>query len=148
VRAELLNQSADYALRAVLFVAQTDARRSCNASAISKAIGVPRNYLGKVLHALTHAGVLQSVRGPQGGFRLAHDAERLTVADVVEPFQRLPQRRICLLGDRACDSSAPCVAHQHWQRITGEVTSFFRTTTIAALLSGAPALDRSARQLP
>lgn len=130
----MLNQSADYALRAVLYVARSDGRRSCKAGAIAKAIGVPRNYLGKVLHGLVTAGVLTSVRGPNGGFRLAVAPAHLTLAAVVEPFHRLPERKVCLLGDRPCDSAQPCVAHRHWQRIADQVTSFFRTTTIAEML--------------
>jgi Rrf2 family protein len=130
----VLNQSADYALRAVLFVAQGDGRRSHTASLIARSTGVPRNYLGKVLHALTYAGVLTSVRGPHGGFRLATDAGRLTLADVVGPFQRLPERRTCLLGNRAC-GEAPCASHQQWQRVADEVSSFFTTTTIAGMLN-------------
>lgn len=135
----MLNQSADYALRAVLFMAQADTRRSSSASEIAAAIGVPRNYLGKVMHTLAHAGVLTSVRGPRGGFKLALDARELTLADVVGPFQRLPERRTCLLGNRACDAETPCAAHRHWQAVAGRVTSFFRTTTIAGMLEGMPA---------
>lgn len=132
----MLNQSADYALRAVLFVAQLEPRRSCTAEAIAAAIGVPRNYLGKVLHALTNAGVLTSVRGPHGGFRLALDAGQLTLAEVVGPFQRLPVRHACLLGNRRCEEAKPCQSHEQWQRIADEVTSFFRETTVAGMLNG------------
>jgi Rrf2 family protein len=131
----VLNQSADYALRAVMFMAQGDGKRSCSATVIARAIGVPRNYLGKILHALAHAGILTSVRGPQGGFRLAQEARLLTLAGVVEPFQRLPERRICLLGDRACNGSTPCAAHHRWQQVADQVTSFFTTTTIGAMLN-------------
>jgi Rrf2 family iron-sulfur cluster assembly transcriptional regulator len=131
----VLNQSADYALRAVLFVAQLDGRRACTASTIARALGVPRNYLGKVLHALTQAGVLRSVRGPRGGFRLNGSAAQLTVADVAGPFHRLPERRMCLLGNRPCNSASPCASHQRWQNMSDQITDFFRNTTIAALLA-------------
>ena len=134
----MLNQSADYALRAVLFVAQPRRRRSCPTSTIARATGIPRNYLGKVLHALVEAGVLLSVRGPQGGFRLAAPASELTLADVAAPFHKLRQRRVCLLGSRPCDATRPCAAHHHWQHAADEITSFFRTTTIAAMLGGEP----------
>lgn len=134
----LLNQSSDYALRAVLFLAQRDGRKACPAKAIAKATGIRPNYLGKVLHALVSAGVLTSVRGPQGGFRLAVAAAELTLEDIAGPFQRLPERSMCLLGDRLCDAANPCVSHQHWQNIADQVTSFFRTTTIAALLTSVP----------
>jgi len=141
----MLNQSADYALRAVLFVAQRPGRKACPAKAIAKATGIPLNYLGKVLHTLVQAGVLTSVRGPQGGFRLATDPAEVTLVDVAGPFQRLPERRMCLLGDRPCDAANPCVSHQHWQNISDQVTSFFRNTTIAAMLTDIPPENPAAK---
>lgn len=132
----MLNQSADYALRAVLCVAQQDDRRSCTTSAIAGATGIPRNYLGKVLHALVGAGVLVSVRGPRGGFRLAKPASETTLADVAAPFQTMPKRSMCLLGNRPCDASNPCIAHRKWQDAADEVTSFFSRTSITAMLAG------------
>lgn len=131
----MLYQSADYALRAVLFVAQRGAQTSCTARSIAKAIGVPPNYLGKVLNVLTNAGVLASTRGPRGGFRLVDTPSELTLADVAGPFQKLPERHVCLLGDRPCDAMRPCGAHNRWQEMTGQVTAFFRTTTIAGMLN-------------
>ena len=132
----MLNQSADYALRAVLYVAQAGTTRSCTAGVIARAIGVPQNYLGKILNALTNAGVLTSIRGPRGGFRLARRAEEVTLADVAGPFQRLPERRVCLLGDRPCHAVNPCVSHRKWQTMTDQVSAFFMSTTIAGMLEG------------
>lgn len=134
----MLNQSADYALRAVLFLARSEGGRTRSADVIARSLGVPRNYMGKVLNALAHAGVLESVRGPRGGFRLDRDARQLPLESVVEPFQRLAARHVCLLGDRPCDPARPCDVHVRWSRIEGPVTAFFRHTTIAALLAPAP----------
>jgi Rrf2 family transcriptional regulator, iron-sulfur cluster assembly transcription factor len=134
----MLNQSADYALRAVLFVAQHSDNGSCSADTIAAATGVPRNYLGKVLHALTHAQVLSSVRGPNGGFRLAVAPEALTLAEVVGPFQKLPARQVCLRGNGECDAANPCDSHQRWQDMADQITGFFHGTTIALMLSDAP----------
>lgn len=129
----MLNQSADHALRAVLFLAQR-ADGSCSAEVVAEGIGVPRNYLGKVLHALARAGVVSSVRGPRGGFRLAVPPDRLTLEAVIGPFQQLPKRRVCLLGNRACDPSHPCGVHQRWTGLVEPITAFFRETTIGLLL--------------
>jgi Rrf2 family transcriptional regulator, iron-sulfur cluster assembly transcription factor len=143
----MLNQSADYALRAVLFMAQQ------GADTVARAIGVPRNYLGKVLRTLAQSGVLDSVRGPRGGFRLAVEPDALTLVEVVGPFQRLPTRNVCLLGNRRCDPSNPCGAHRQWQETADRVTGFFRLTTIASLLADdadarASATDTLAELIP
>jgi Rrf2 family transcriptional regulator, iron-sulfur cluster assembly transcription factor len=132
----MVNQSADHALRAVLFVARQGKEERCNAEHIASSLGVPRNYLGKLLHTLTQVGVLSSVRGPRGGFRLAVPADRLTLATVVEPFQRLPERRSCLLGNGACDPTNPCTSHERWQGMADRLTDFFQATTVAAMLAG------------
>jgi Rrf2 family transcriptional regulator, iron-sulfur cluster assembly transcription factor len=141
----MLNQSADYALRAVLYVAQRTDDGSCSADVVAAATGIPRNYLGKVLHALTQAHVLTSIRGPNGGFRLAQPAELLSLADVVEPFQKLPSRQVCLRGNRECDSADPCESHRRWQDMADRITSFFRDTTVATMLRDQvdPAADGS-----
>ena len=132
----MLNQSADHALRAVLFVAGHHEGQPCSAAAIAQALGVPRNYLGKVLHALSSAHVLTSTRGLHGGFRLAAGSDVLTLADVIAPFQRLPRRQLCLLGNRPCDAANPCGTHGRWQGMADQVTAFFGATTIADLLQG------------
>jgi Rrf2 family transcriptional regulator, iron-sulfur cluster assembly transcription factor len=132
----MVNQSADHALRAVLYVARQQHDSPCSADMIAAALGVPRNYLGKLLHTLTQVGVLSSIRGPRGGFLLAVDAESLPLAAVVEPFQRLPERRSCLLGNGACNPARPCESHERWQGIADCVTDFFQATTVAALLHG------------
>jgi Rrf2 family transcriptional regulator, iron-sulfur cluster assembly transcription factor len=132
----MVNQSADHALRAVLFVARSTTGEPCSADVIAASIGVPRNYLGKLLNTLTQTGVLHSVRGPRGGFSLAVSPSELSLADVVEPFQRLPERRACLLGNGACDPANPCDSHERWQEMSDRLTAFFQATTVAAMLSG------------
>jgi len=131
----ILNQSANYALRAVLFLAQRTEVGAQNADVIAAAIGVPRNYMGKVLHTLGRSRVLTSVRGPHGGFKLASAADRIALAAVITPFQELPTSSACLLGDRACNPLRPCGAHAQWRRMSDPVTAFFRETTVASMLA-------------
>jgi Rrf2 family protein len=131
----ILNQSAHYALRAVLFLAQNNEVGAQNADVIAAAIGVPRNYLGKVLHTLGRSRVLTSVRGPHGGFKLAAAADCIPLEAVITPFQTLPTSSVCLLGDRVCNPLQPCGAHAQWRRMSDPVTAFFRETTIASMLA-------------
>jgi Rrf2 family transcriptional regulator, iron-sulfur cluster assembly transcription factor len=128
----LLNQSAEYALRAMLYIANQG--RACKASAVAQALGVPGNYLAKVLNQLARVRVLRSERGPTGGFSLARPAYELTLDAIVEPFQQLQSNSRCLMGDRPCDHARPCAAHQHWSHIKSSFTSRLRHTTLAELV--------------
>ena len=131
-----MSRSAEYALRAVLFIAQRPEGSPHRANELAEVLEVPRNYLQKVLHTLAKHGVLRSVRGPAGGFSLAVLPERLALRTVVDPFDAGPERRSCLLGRLECSDESPCTAHGQWSSVAEQVGSFFRDTTVADLLSG------------
>lgn len=130
----VLSHSADYALRAVLYLAQREGMGLIPANEMAEALGVPQRYLGKVLNTLAHAGTLASTRGPRGGFRLTKPAEQLTLAEVIAPFDAIGEPLQCLLHHRACSSVEPCAAHEGWQRIANEMRDFFQGMTVGALL--------------
>jgi Rrf2 family protein len=130
----MLSQTAEYALRTVLYLASADDGELSRVSEIAEALDVPRNYLSKTLHQLARAGVLTSTRGKHGGFRLTKPASRLTLAEVVAPFDGPTGTRICLLGRAACSDSDPCPAHGRWKSVSNEVSTFFRETMVSDLL--------------
>jgi Rrf2 family protein len=132
----MLSQTAEYALRAVLYVAQ-HGDRLVQVSEMAQALRIPRNYLSKTVHALAREGVLESTRGKSGGFRLAQPPNRLYVVQVVSPFDRLDEVRHCLLGRPQCSDRAACAAHTRWKEVAERVAAFFRETTVAELLEGA-----------
>ncbi|HEX8906653.1 MAG TPA: Rrf2 family transcriptional regulator, partial [Longimicrobiaceae bacterium] len=69
----MLSKTAEYALRALLVLARRGARggAAVRAEEIADAVGAPRNYMSKTLHALAKQGFVASARGPLGGFTLA-----------------------------------------------------------------------------
>ncbi len=129
----VLNTTAQNALRAVVFVAEHGSEDPVRVDDIAAALECPRNYLSKTMHALTRAGVLRSVRGRNGGFKLVEPPHRLTLVRVVRPFQP-PGKRRCLLGRATCSAVRPCIVHDRWSALTDEVEAFFGDTTIADLL--------------
>lgn len=129
----ILNQSANYALRAVLYIARHDGAQT--ADTMAEKLGVPRNYLGKILHLLVRANVLTSTRGPRGGFALVSTADQTLLDAVIAPFQNESEPSVCLLGNRKCDRRRPCAAHDRWEQMTVPVAQFFATTTVADMIS-------------
>jgi Rrf2 family protein len=131
----MLSQTAEYALRTVLYLADRGDDRLIGADELARALGVPRNYLSKTLHRLTRERILASARGKGGGFRLATDPRRLTLLQVVEPFDPISAERRCLLGRPACDDRYPCPAHHRWKAVSTQVADFFHKTTVAELIA-------------
>lgn len=135
----MITKTAEYALRATLFLAGRPLDETIRAADIAETLQVPANYLSKILHTLGRAGVVHSERGRHGGFRLARAAGELSLADVIEPFDQLAERRECLLGRAECTDGDPCTAHSQWKAVHGLVTRFFQNTTLADLRERSPA---------
>ena len=136
----MLTQTAEHALRACLFLAGRPEGERVSADAIAAAVGAPGNYLAKTLKLLAREGIVSSLRGPTGGFRLEVPAHHLTVADLMTPFETPDLNPMCLLGERPCSERTPCRAHHRWVRTRREARVAFERTTIADLLAGeAPA---------
>jgi Rrf2 family protein len=129
----ILSQTAIYALKAVLHLAETEGDELARVDDIAQALDVPRNYLSKILHVLAREGVLSSTRGPRGGFRLAVGASDLTLERVVDPFDEVVAGSGCLLGREQCTDQNPCAAHARWKGVSTAVRAFFKETTVEAL---------------
>lgn len=131
----MLSQTSEYALRAILYLHAVDGDGPVRVDDIAEALDVPRNYLSKILHALAREGLLESQRGPHGGFRLAVSAEDLPLAHVVECFEPdlLSADERCLLGRGRCSESDPCAAHDRWKGVAEQIRSFFGSTSVADL---------------
>ncbi len=132
----MLSSTAAYALRAVLYVARHEAHGPVRVGDAAAALGLPRNYLAKVLHDLARGGLLLSTRGKYGGFRLARPPDHIALHSVVARFDGVTTRRTCLLGLHECNDRRPCAAHGRWRAIAEETARFFRDTTVGELLDG------------
>lgn len=130
----MLSKSADYALRAAHHLAdEHGAREPVTAGHLAEVLELPENFLSKLLYRLQQEGVLESRRGPGGGFRLARRPGEITLAAVVRPFDDVMEERQCLLGRPECRDDAPCVAHEEWKAAVGKLQRFFRETRLADL---------------
>jgi Rrf2 family transcriptional regulator, iron-sulfur cluster assembly transcription factor len=128
----MLSQTAAYALRAVLFLAErADAVR---VDELAARLHIPRNYLSKTLHRLAREGVLHSTPGRGGGFRLAVPPDQLKLLRVVAPFDGMSAERQCLLGRPQCSDRRPCPAHRDWRAVSERVTAFFSDRSVGDLL--------------
>lgn len=130
----MISKTAEYALRAVLYIARETERGPARANEIAAALEVPGNYLSKILHTLARAGILTSERGPRGGFRLAKDTNELYLADLLEALDPGVLRADCLLGSPSCSDETACAVHGRWKKVREPVCEFFRQTAVADVL--------------
>jgi Rrf2 family protein len=79
-----LTRASSYALHAVVYMAAQKEKRPVASHLIAEARGIPERFLLKVLKPLVSARVLHSIKGPNGGYRLARPAKDISMLEVVE----------------------------------------------------------------
>lgn len=131
----IYTETGKYAIRALLYLADSEDGRTVTASEIATAEDIPPYYLAKVLKDLSNAGILSSVRGRGGGFQLSRPANEITVLEVLEAAEGLSRRiKACVLGLDECSDEAPCAMHDYWSHFRDTTLQTLGTLTMAELL--------------
>lgn len=117
-RSSLMNvgRRVDYALRALCYLAAQDDDRVVTCTEIQARQAVPPHFLSKILRRLVAAGVLESVPGARGGFRLGRPADRISVREVYECIEgRLSVIDCVDRRDAFCCFASVCAQREVWQ---------------------------------
>jgi len=127
----LFATATGYALRAL--AAMPEDGDHCFSKDLASRLDLPAPYLAKILQSLVQAGVLLSVRGPKGGFRLARPAHRITVGEVVTAIEGPNTLDGCVMGFPVCSGDHPCPLHDAWSAVKSQVASSMTEATIRDL---------------
>jgi len=108
--------TCQHALRALIYLAEKDAPGPVLVREIAIAADVPQPSLAKILHSLRGRGLVQSTKGPGGGYRLARPGDQMRIAEVIEAVDgRVELDQVCVLGLDKCDDQASCALHDVWK---------------------------------
>lgn len=134
----MISKSALQAIRALSLLAELPEGAHEGAAAIAEKIGARGNYLGKLLQALTHEGLVTSQKGLGGGFRLARPAHAISLFDVVDPIDQVSRWSGCFMGRPKCSSENPCAIHHRWLEVREAYLQLLKETSIADLVDRVP----------
>ncbi len=95
------------------------------------ATGVPAPMASKILQSLQQHGIVQSVRGARGGYRLARAPEDITVGEVVAALEGGVALTDCLVDASRCEQSAVCATSHAWRRISRAIERALEDITLA-----------------
>jgi len=130
----MISQTAEYALRAVVWLASHD-QGPLGAPRIAAGARVPAGYLAKVMQMLARAGLVASSPGRSGGFQLTRPATEISVLDVVDAVDPIGRITSCPLG-LASHGDRLCPLHRRLDQAMAEVQAAFARSTIAELITG------------
>lgn len=140
----MISQTAEYALRAIVYLAdQGDPRTTVE---ISEATQIPPGYLAKVMQSLGRAGLVNSRRGLNGGFVLAHHPSKLSILAVINAVDPIRRFAECPLGIPD-HGKRLCPLHQRLNQSAAMVEKVFAESMVAELLT-APPVRRSLCRFP
>lgn len=106
-----------------------------NIRQISERQDVSVAYLEQILNTLRHGGLVTSVKGPGGGYRLSRKPGKTTIADILAALEGPVALTSCLDPSEGCSRVESCVTHLLWRGLGQKIEDFLATITLENLLN-------------
>lgn len=119
-------------MRAVFFIAhRTDNGRRVGIKEIAEGIHSPEPFLAKIMQDLSRKGIVQSAKGPNGGFYMDEETLKRPLSDVVKAVDGDGIFTGCAMGLEYCSESNPCPLHHEFKAIRNNIQRMLHDTPIA-----------------
>ena len=129
----LLSRSAEYAVRAMTFLAMQPVGKLSGAKEIAQAEHIPIPFLWKLLQHLARRKLIRSYKGLRGGYQLALPADRIALNMVLNAIDGHESFAGCVLGLPQCDEANACPLHEVWKQVRGSMNDMLEQNTLADL---------------
>jgi Rrf2 family protein len=136
-----IRKDIEYAL--ITLVALEDSGRAMSTRELAERFNISLSLLRKILHFMNRSGLIEAVRGPQGGYRLKGSLEELTVQDVVEALSG-PLGLVTCINGEPCDQQRCCNIQPNMGALQGMLSGFLASISVAefARLGGGAEFQR------
>jgi Rrf2 family protein len=130
----MLSITCKTGIKAVLYLAKfvdTDEKKSI--PEISEKIDSSLHTVSKVLQVLVKEGIINSVKGPHGGFYITHTQSQLTIIKIVRAIDGANIFKACGLGLHKCNATKPCPIHFEYEKAKKIIENLLVENTINTL---------------
>lgn len=134
-----ITRQADYAVRAVLYLAKLGSNQRAATSQVAEEQKIPPSFLAKIISQLSIAGLLHTSRGARGGVMLAHDPKDITLLDVIEAIDGPIQLNECVGDSGACAFDDKCPFQPIWCDAQKELVERLKSTNFADIVKNGKA---------
>jgi Rrf2 family protein len=134
VRLEI-TQRADLAVRALVLLQRSPIR--LKSAELAVALGTTPGFVPQVMAPLVRARWVHSVTGPTGGYEPVVNLDGLSVLEIVEAIDGPTETGRCVVADRPCDATEPCVLHVAWGRARRELVASLAGLSLTAVTATA-----------
>ena len=139
-----ISTQSRYGLRALFDIAYHSAGLSTQVKDISARQAISPRYIEQIFQKLKKAGIIQSIRGPSGGYYLARKLDEVTVGDIVRATEGNNMQLVHCLNPRkgtriSCDRMDQCVVRDVWAEASDRLMSYLDSVTLQDLCKEAQA---------
>jgi Rrf2 family protein len=130
-----ITRQADYATRAILYLARVGKDERVATSQVAKEQKIPPSFLAKIISQLSIAGLLNTSRGAHGGIKLARNARDISLLEVIEAIDGPINLNMCVEGEGNCMFEENCPLRPVWCDARKELVTKLKNTTFAQLIA-------------
>ena len=130
-----ITRQADYAIRAVLYLARLGPTQHAATSIVAREQRIPPSFLAKIISQLSIAGLLHTSRGARGGVTLARAPQEISLLDVVEAIDGPILLNECVGDPGECSLKDGCPLHPIWSEAQGTLVKRLRETKFDTLIN-------------
>src|SRR6202165_324285 len=128
-----LTTKGRFAVTAMIDVAMHGNKGPVTLAGVSERQKISLSYLEQLFGKLRRHGLVESVRGPGGGYHLARPASNVSVADVILAAEEPIDATQCR-GKENCDDDKRCMTHELWANLNAHIFAFLRSVTLEQLV--------------
>jgi Rrf2 family protein len=129
-----ITRQADYAVRAVLYLARLEPTQRAATSQVAQEQHIPPSFLAKIISQLSIAGLLHTSRGARGGVTLAREPKDITLLEVIEAIDGPILLNECVADNSVCTFDDDCPLRPVWCDAQEELVNRLKGTTFQLML--------------
>ncbi|GMQ91199.1 MAG: Fe-S cluster assembly transcriptional regulator IscR [Gammaproteobacteria bacterium] len=129
-----LTTKGRYAVTAMLDLALHFNQGAVTLADIAGRQGISLSYLEQLFAKLRRGGLVESVRGPGGGYNLARDPSQIAVAEIIVTINENIDATRCG-GEKNCHGDETCLTHQLWEDLSNRIYDFLNSITLGDLVN-------------
>ncbi|MDR0389949.1 MAG: Rrf2 family transcriptional regulator [Spirochaetaceae bacterium] len=130
-----------YSLEALLYIAQLPQGEYASTRSISENTGVSDGYLEQLFIPLRKAGIVQGIRGPQGGYLAGRPLTEITVGQILRAVEG-PLEPVDCVHSKPCPIEATCVSRHTWAELYKGISECVDSITLADLVEAYENMDQ------
>jgi Rrf2 family iron-sulfur cluster assembly transcriptional regulator len=128
-----LTSRGRYAVTAILDIALHGKTEPVSLADIAERQAISLSYLEQLFAQLRREGIVQSIRGPGGGYQLGKTPEEINVGMIIQAVNENVDVTKCK-GNGNCSKDSQCLTHSLWERLEMQIEAFLHTISLAELV--------------